>query len=139
MRVVNPSRRTYVYRNLRRNCLSLMQQQLVVGHAQAVILTDVEFRVRPSGRQKVLEQKQKNVHAFAVGKLSVVSNQLLAEELFFASLRNGASPLTTEHCKLITVSYNPYRFGYFFNVETLEPVITGKRALVTTKAIYVEV
>lgn len=127
MKLLNPSIRTYVYRNLRRNCLSLIQQQHVVGYTEAVLLSDVEFRVRLGGRQKVLEQKQKNVHAFAIGKLSVVSNQLSVEEL------------RTENCQLITVSYNPYRFGYFFNVETLEPVIASKRALVTTKAIYVEV
>lgn len=139
MRVINPNLRTYVYRNLRRNCLSLMQQQLVVGYAEAVLLSDVEFRVRLSGRQKVLEQKQKNVHAFAIGKLDsdqldpsgVISGQYLE--------KNYWSLVTERSVSLTTVSYNPYRFGYFFNVETLEPVITGKRALVTTKAIYLEV
>ena len=30
---------------------------------------DVEFRVRESGRQRMLKEKSRNVHAFAVGRL----------------------------------------------------------------------
>lgn len=126
----NPNRKVYVYRNLRRNCLSLQQSGLIVGYAEAVILQNVEFRVRESGRQRVLREGRKNVHAFAIGMVEQVYTipytwVLNADRIF-------------DRDTSCQISYNPYRFPTFFDVETLEPMIAGKRVLVTTKAIYSE-
>lgn len=38
----------------------------MVGHRATVYLTDVTFRVYDTGRQRVLREKKKNVHAFQV-------------------------------------------------------------------------
>lgn len=63
----NPSGRVWVYRNLHKGCLSVMQDGLVIRHVNAITLRDVRFVVRKAGRAKVLMEKRKNVHAFAVG------------------------------------------------------------------------
>jgi hypothetical protein len=39
----------------------------VVAHVNEIHLKDVEFRVRENGRQKVLREGKKNVHAFVIG------------------------------------------------------------------------
>ena len=106
--------KTYVYRNLRKQQLSLKQRNRVIGYAEAVVLTDVEFRVRESGRQRCLRERQKNVHAFAVGKMEPTTPDNIH------AFKPG-----------VRVSYNPYRSAHFFDVATGTPVHYGKRVLVT--------
>ena len=60
---------TEVYRNLHNNKFSLRQGGLVRGHAGAVFLTEAVFIVRESGRQKVLRERSKNVHAWVMGNV----------------------------------------------------------------------
>lgn len=60
--------KAYLYRNLNKSCFSVMQSGIVVAHTQTVMLTNVEFRVRPDGRQKCLEKRVKNVHASAISE-----------------------------------------------------------------------
>jgi hypothetical protein len=47
----------------------MVQDGLVVAHADATTLVGVTFVVRESGRQRVLSEGVKNVHAFVVGKV----------------------------------------------------------------------
>lgn len=60
-------KRVYVYRNLHNGLFSVWHQGRVLAHVPEIHLKDAEFRVRESGRQKVLREKKKNVHAFVVG------------------------------------------------------------------------
>jgi hypothetical protein len=46
-----------------------MQNGKVVARKHRLMLSDVTFAVRESGRQRVLRDNRKNVHAFAVGYL----------------------------------------------------------------------
>jgi hypothetical protein len=64
-----------VYFNLHKKVYSV--QKYVKGkgwrlshHTNEVYLTNVSFKVYENGRQKVLKEKQKNVHAFVLGELS---------------------------------------------------------------------
>jgi len=128
MKPLNPTKKIYVYRNLRRNCLSLMQANAVIGHAEAVILTDVEFRVRESGRQRVLREQQKNVHAFTIGMLENQRDFLVQQWII---------NFTSSSARRVT--YNPYKYPTFFDIITEEPIYSGARVLVTANnGIYVE-
>ena len=40
------------------------------AHVHAIVLQDVKWTVSQAGRQRVLRDKQKNVHAFAVGRIT---------------------------------------------------------------------
>jgi len=62
-------KRVMVYYNLHKNTFSIQYQGKVVIHADYVKLTDVEFRVRKGGKEKVRDEKRKNVHAFVIGNL----------------------------------------------------------------------
>lgn len=56
-----------VYRNLTRGCLSVMRRGLVVAHVESVALHGARFVVQEAGRQRVLRDRRKNVHAFVEG------------------------------------------------------------------------
>ena len=62
-----------VYRNLRnkkdkRPLYSVLYRGRVIKRVRRILLADVEFIVRESGRQRVLREQRKNVHAFVKGR-----------------------------------------------------------------------
>lgn len=62
-----------VYRNLRTNQWSIrdVRTRKVFIHKTSLLLSDCSFHVNESGRQRVLRTKQKNVHAFVRGTISI--------------------------------------------------------------------
>jgi hypothetical protein len=60
-----------VYRNLRKKCYSVQWQGKVIAHVDSIRLKNVRFQVSEAGRQRVLKQKRKNVHAFIIGNVSM--------------------------------------------------------------------
>ena len=58
-----------VYFNLHRKCYSVQQNGLVVGHAYCIALRDVTCKVSEAGRQRVIKEQRKNVHAYMVGTI----------------------------------------------------------------------
>jgi hypothetical protein len=116
-----------VFRNLtkkRENDLpwySIIQGDRVVGHAQLLIMVDCRFVVSESGRQRVIREKKKYVHAFIVGRIST---------------RGAMGMLETDDDKLpAKVNYNPYKNAKFFvDNLTSEPFdVAGATAVCINK------
>ncbi len=63
--------RVKVYRNITKQCYSVMRDGHVVAHVDSIVLKNVEFRVSQAGRERVLRERRKNVHAFIVGQVSM--------------------------------------------------------------------
>lgn len=63
-----------VHRNLKNGLWSVLIRGLVVCHLESVNLLNVTFRVRPAGRRRVLDERSKNVHAFAVGTFTAIDS-----------------------------------------------------------------
>ena len=103
-----------VFKNLKYGCYSIMQRGVIRASAKQVRLSDVEFRVRESGRQRMLREKRKNVHAFAVGHLVDYVHPGDQRELE-PMVGRGAF-------------YDPYRFPSFVDRETKVPVIAVRAA-----------
>lgn len=61
-----------VYWNLHRHVFSVRDRKSrrVLGHCDQVFLNGVEFYVSQAGRQRVLDDQRKNVHAFVRGVIS---------------------------------------------------------------------
>ena len=61
--------RVKVYFNLQKDCLSVIDAEtgLLYCHAHRVELHDAKFRVQPAGRERVIREKRKNVHAYVIG------------------------------------------------------------------------
>jgi hypothetical protein len=90
-----------VYYNLHKRIFSVMDRHSgrVITHLPSVTLRDATFTVRPGGRERVLAERRKNVHAFVNGTWDpgvVVTAQA-------------------------TASYNPYRADHFVTSEG-EPI-----------------
>ena len=108
--------RVRVYRNLTKKTISIQDAKtnLVIMYSDAVSLSNCKFVVREGGREKVLREKRKSVHAFVVGELDDVYKSPEGED------RRG----------IRQASYNPYKFGYFYDVLTQEPIEQASRVWV---------
>lgn len=62
--------KTKVYFNFNKKCFSIQQNGRVVGYRNSVCLKNCTFKVSEAGRQRVLREKRKNVHAYVVGELT---------------------------------------------------------------------
>lgn len=113
-RTIDSDKKVKVYRNLNNGKLSVMQNGLVVAHADSITLLAADFQVNRAGRARVLKEGRKNVHAFVVG--------YYANNLF---INRGINT--------VSVSYNPYRFPYFYDKESLNPVNRSFIAVINAK------
>lgn len=100
---------TAVYRNLNTKCWSLKSNSnwnrgLVVLHSTDVWLANPIPIVRLKGREQVLLNKVRNVHAHITG-------EYLTEE-----------PADLHTYKCIEVTYNPFKYGFFYDKSLLLPV-----------------
>lgn len=91
-----------VYFNLHKKVWSVMDYQTkrVIAHMSEVNLIDATFKVSQAGRNRVLREKKKNVHAFVVGYL-VDSHQ-------------------NKHFS--QAYYNPYKVSTFVDKDTMEAI-----------------
>lgn len=110
-----------VYRNLHNGKWSIRDSQtkLVVGHAISVRLQNVSYIVGESGRQRVIKEKAKNVHAFAKGELTSV----LLFQPFKDRLLEVSDP--TPFDKPVWWSelyYNPYKLSSFIIKRNQRPI-----------------
>jgi hypothetical protein len=102
--------RVMCYFNLHKRCFSLKALEgpnkgRVVAHADHVLLTDVVFKVSEAGRQRVIREKRKNVHAGVVGE--------------WLSQHN---PHITFVTNLTPITYNPYKHSTFVKRGSETPV-----------------
>ena len=82
-------------------------------HTGNVVIYNPTFVVQPAGRQKVLDQRKKNVHAFVRGDYWASHRaDDPSGSLCGAHLRYAMSHL--EEC--VRVTYNPYKAGHFVDV-----------------------
>ena len=72
-----------VYRNLNANCYSIKQDGVVKAHADQVVLDNVTWTVSEAGRQRVIREGRKNVHAYAVGRLAAYAYALDADAVYY--------------------------------------------------------
>ena len=98
--------RVFVYFNLHKKLWSVRALEgenkgRVIQHAARLCLADCTFKVSEAGRQRVLREKRKMVHAGVVGTLRT-------------ALPRGRKALRR-------VTYSPYKFATFVDADTFEP------------------
>lgn len=106
-------KRVKVYWNLHKKCFSVQHRGKVIMHVDNIVLHDAEFKVSESGRQRVLMEKRKNVHAFIVG---------IYDRDFNGDVETS-----------FRVTYNPYKYQNFVFAETEEEVYNANVAKCTTE------
>jgi hypothetical protein len=56
----------YIYRNLHTGGFSIKLRGKVVDRSNSFIANDISFKINEIGRQRVIMERQKNVHAYIV-------------------------------------------------------------------------
>ena len=130
--------RVRVYRNLspqyrQRRAWSVMalegpKKGRVIGVVDGAVLRGATFRVSEAGRQRVLREKQKNVHAFAEGEL--------VESRPLDSMHPGANGASLKRAARVPVSYDPYRGPHFVRQDTQAPIHESAWVVVSPSGVY---
>jgi len=112
--------RVFVYYNLHKHCYSIKSLEgstrgKVIDYRDEVDLINVEFKVSEKGRQRVIKEQKKNVHAGVIGDL--VNPMALYKELK-------------------QVYYNPYTNSTFVEVKTNKPIKKSEYALLKDKKVF---
>jgi hypothetical protein len=89
-----------VYFNLHKKVFSVRAMQgekkgLVIAHMDKISIKNPHFKVSQAGRQRVLKEKRKNVHAFVQGEM-----------MDFIGFDTRFDPV-------LEVTYNPYKYEQF--------------------------
>lgn len=106
-----------MYYNLHQECWSVKALEgkragYVVAHRDKLQLSNATFKVSEAGRQRVLTEKRKNVHAGIVGEWESFDRDYD-----------------------IAISYNPYKYGYFYNKATDEAVHAARAVAFNDKVV----
>lgn len=123
-----------VYWNLHKKCWSIQSREgedygKLFDHAETVRLQHCQFKVSEAGRQRVLRENRKNVHAFVVGEL-VTYDTTDGRRVSFGNY----SPLR-DNLRMVHVSYNPRVSRNFFTdngmpIRSASEVFMGEHRLV---------
>jgi len=105
-----------VFRDLQAGGLSLRYKGRLLLNTDSLWLTDATYIVDEAGRQRVLREQRKNLHAFVRGTLSVPDDPY--------SFLSG-----------VRVAYNPYEKAYFFDLQSGEEVISASWCKITSKGV----
>ena len=133
--------RCFVYFNLHRKKYSLKALEgphkgRVIGHAATLELSDCTFKISEAGRQRVIRDKRKNVHAGIVGTVRVIGD--IAEPHVCHAMRSEARWITHNgHPVYSAITYNPYKYSSFVRRATEQPVTAARYVLLDaeTKAV----
>lgn len=109
----------FVYFNLHKKVFSIkdVKTGLVVAHTQRVVLEECTFKVSEAGRQRVLKEKRKNVHAGVRGKILDETVEFIQDSIFE------------------NATYNPYKYDSFVDKETGEKLKTADLVILDNKKV----
>jgi len=132
--------RVFVYKNLNQNCWSIKalsgpHKGRVVAHAQHIQMGDVKFSVSEAGRQNVIANRKKEVHAGAIGRLHAVGpDTTWRYDVDTSAVYVPLAPRTAEAVAFLydaPVSYNPYAGPKFYRKDVNEYVDGASRVILT--------
>ena len=89
---------------------------LVKKHVESIHLKDCKLRVGKKGRERVLAEKRKNVHAYIQGK-----------EMDWYMGQWAAS---------VEITYNPYKYDSFVVMKTGEPIHEAHTVMIVQNRIH---
>jgi hypothetical protein len=115
--------KVFIYFNLHRKCFSIKALEgpmkgRVVAHRNEALVFDATFKVSEAGRQRVLKEQRKNVHAGVVG-------QWIDSDADNATINmiaiNGSA-----------IMYNPYKYSTFVHLFGEHPIESARMVALTT-------
>ena len=118
--------RVFVYYNLHKKVWSVRAMEgpdkgRVIQHARTVVLQDATAKVSEAGRQRVLREGRKNVHAGMVGTL----------------LESSSDGITWALDNWRGITYNPYKGPSFVYRDSGRDYSGSTFAIMTDKRVFV--
>ena len=114
----------FVYRNLHyRNSVTYSVKSVAIGrvvaHKTFVYLKGgVKLKVSKAGRNRVLQERKKNVHAGVVGMVARDDDGM-------------------DLSGWLKVKYNPYKYESFVLADTEQPIYEAKEAYINEEGVFV--
>lgn len=98
--MVNMKAVYYIYRNLRTGGFSIKWKGKVIRRCDSFYANNVSFKVSQKGRNRVIKEHQKNVHAYAVADVFYLDLEapIFLEKFSHIDIKN-----------LSEIKYNPYK------------------------------
>lgn len=118
---IDPDKPVQVYRNLHKNCWSIRQQGKVKAHTPYVCLESVQLKVSEPGRQRVLREKRKNVHAYVVGYVVDPATVQGSRD------PDRPEPENPQLSSWQAATYNPYKHATFVDADD-GPIVHAEHA-----------
>lgn len=118
------------YFHFRKKCFSVSREGHPIEHFSWLLLRSVRFHVNLSGRERVLREQVKNVHAYVIG-------ELVDGEKFSPDSERGEPLLLKQITSLYQVRYNPYISPNFFRADNQEPIVQAQDVLLYNKSVFV--
>ena len=116
-----------VYRNLRYPnrtwSVKSARTKRVIARRELVLIKDATLVVRESGRQRVIKERRKNVHAAIVGT--------------WTRDKKIIKRILKKKNQMKHVTYNPYEYNLFTETTTLLPVVVAGWALLDSEGLWV--
>jgi hypothetical protein len=143
--------RVKVYFNLQKDCLSVVDTSTgrLYCHSYRVELKDARFHVNENGRQRVVREKRKNVHAYVIGTwINQGDHQAYRFEkgkdgnmikVWGCNCRNEGKYSWCENCipesgeEFKGAYYNPYKYKTFVEDISKKPIFKSKRVIIRDK------
>ena len=136
--------RVKVYYNLQKDCLSVIDAEtgLLYCHAHRVELHDAKFRVQLAGRNRVIKEKRKNVHAYIVGKCHDIGElpkeryHLVRGKVESYDICQCEGTMWCEECvpesaeQFRHATYNPYKYDTFVDDVSGESLFKSERVVI---------
>ena len=136
--------RVKVYYNLQKDCLSVIDAEtgLLYCHAHRVELHNAKFRVQLAGRNRVVKEKRKNVHAYIVGdchdigEVSKERYHLVRGKVESYDICQCEGTMWCEECvpesaeQFRHATYNPYKYDTFVDDVSGESLFKSERVVI---------
>ena len=125
-----------VYRNLNKagpnyGCWSVRSMDpkqhygKVILHATDVILTGTKCVISEKGRQRVIREQSKNVHAFLEGFIQAATVLDERYPISATKLPSNGPLCPSVEAEEVEITYNPYKYDSFVEKATEKPVGNG--------------
>lgn len=113
----------YIYRNLTRGGFSVKYKGKVIDHADNITAYGVRFKVNELGRQRVVREQKKYVHAYIVCDS-------------YHKINDFVKDCTLESQKMVSVNYNPMKGDMAFHVQGYGFPATAKGVLLADGKVF---
>ena len=112
-----------IYRNLHKKLYSVQEKVngrwKVVEHTNDINLINVTFKVSEAGRQRVIKEKRKNVHAAMIGeRFPFIPKSFVYRD---------------------EVTYNPYKYSTFVLAKDGTPIKNARYVAIHGKRIFAQI